>query len=259
MNYFSSAPLSSRLSKRQGAFTLIELLVVIAIISILAAILFPVFGRARENARRTSCLSNLKQISLAALMYAQDYDARHMPGVDRKTALFPYIKQGTSNAESNTINVWLCPSNSLNATDPATGALLSPAQLSASYGFNLYMNAQLQSAIQTPSETVMLADAGISDNGTGRIASHLYPPGRVTDSNKECRPSPRHFGGANSAFMDGHAKWMKMPGPLFPATSEGKTGVWYTGGASPVIAPDNTANPNDPNQPNYRDQLWDLY
>ncbi len=61
---------------RKHAFTLIELLVVIAIIGILAAILFPVFGRARENARRTSCLSNLKQIGLGAAQYIQDYDGQ---------------------------------------------------------------------------------------------------------------------------------------------------------------------------------------
>lgn len=65
----------SKLSPRRG-FTVIELLVVITIIAILAAILFPVFGRARENARRRSCLSNLKQMGLAILQYTQDYDER---------------------------------------------------------------------------------------------------------------------------------------------------------------------------------------
>ena len=60
----------------QSAFTLIELLVVIAIIAILAAILFPVFGRARENARRSSCQSNMKQVGIALMQYTQDYDER---------------------------------------------------------------------------------------------------------------------------------------------------------------------------------------
>src|SRR5438067_8066125 len=60
--------------RRTNAFTLIELLVVIAIIAILAAILFPVFAQARAAARKTSCLSNIKQITLASLMYSQDYD-----------------------------------------------------------------------------------------------------------------------------------------------------------------------------------------
>jgi len=66
----------SRIAARRGAFTLIELLVVIAIIAILAAILFPVFARARDAARKTSCLSNTKQTGMGLLMYVQDYDER---------------------------------------------------------------------------------------------------------------------------------------------------------------------------------------
>lgn len=66
-------------SNQNRAFTLIELLVVIAIIAILAAILFPVFGRARKNARRSSCQTNLKQIGLGILQYVQDYDERYPP------------------------------------------------------------------------------------------------------------------------------------------------------------------------------------
>jgi prepilin-type N-terminal cleavage/methylation domain-containing protein len=72
------SPLRASLAFRVG-FTLIELLVVIAIIAILAAILFPVFSRAREKARQASCTSNLKQIGLASGMYNNDYDERHIP------------------------------------------------------------------------------------------------------------------------------------------------------------------------------------
>src|ERR1035438_3258806 len=99
---------------RFKAFTLIELLVVIAIIAILAAILFPVFARARESARRSSCLSNMKQADLANLMYTQDYDetlptlARDFSTtpfttIDFASVLQPYIK----NAQ-----IFYCPDNS---------------------------------------------------------------------------------------------------------------------------------------------------
>src|SRR4051812_11103171 len=110
---------------RRG-FTLIELLVVIAIIAILAAILFPVFARARENARRTSCLSNEKQIGLALNMYTQDYDEKLPLYVFPDAAqavlyvwsspLVPYIKSK---------QVFVCPSDNIsdaNVSDQASGS-----------------------------------------------------------------------------------------------------------------------------------------
>src|SRR6056297_1595143 len=107
---------------RRRGFTLIELLVVIAIIAILAAILFPVFARAREKARQTSCLSNVKQIGLAWQMYVQDYDecippyyvpnsvrGPELPDIGASTTLYwqdliyPYTKN---------FQIWVCPSDS---------------------------------------------------------------------------------------------------------------------------------------------------
>src|SRR6188472_4028670 len=80
----------------KSGFTLIELLVVIAIIAILASILFPVFARARENARRSSCQSNLKQIGLGIMQYTQDYDEKYPEfnpsGLGWAAATQPYLK-----------------------------------------------------------------------------------------------------------------------------------------------------------------------
>ena len=183
---------------RRG-FTLIELLVVIAIIAILAAILFPVFARAREKARQASCLSNVKQLALAALMYAGDYDDTlpftHSFGAWWTDALQPYIR----NAQ-----ILRCPS--VARTFPGygwnyqgcgfmPGAAFSPPRIGPIYEgchLSIYLS-------PGPSETFMLGDNWLG--GTEDQRYYLY---QQLD-----RREGRHNGGDNYAFVDGHAKWMK--------------------------------------------------
>ncbi|MBU0606994.1 MAG: DUF1559 domain-containing protein [Armatimonadetes bacterium] len=195
---------------RRG-FTLIELLVVIAIIAILAAILFPVFAKAREKARQSSCASNLKQIALAFLQYAQDYDERitgYQANVGPWNYLIePYIK--------NT-QVQACPS----------------AQYGQwSYGFN-YGGLPIPvglGQIAKPSETVMIGDAARISTPTpddGNPASwtavanchwQMAFPGAGPWNPGSCCTAPiggrrmhaRHNEGANFAWCDGHVKWDK--------------------------------------------------
>src|SRR5262245_32795017 len=107
---------------RRSAFTLIELLVVIAIIAIMAAILFPVFAQAREKARQVSCLSHTKQIGLAVLMYAQDYDETYPIAWGLLGGWYetcdPYIKGGVKPGviyDASLKGVWHCPSDYVTA------------------------------------------------------------------------------------------------------------------------------------------------
>jgi prepilin-type N-terminal cleavage/methylation domain-containing protein len=149
---------------RRGAFTLIELLVVIAIIALVAAILFPVFAEAREDGRRTSCLSNLKQMTLAINMYTQDFDETIVPwllpvaGKTRDSVrsdrlmwidlLFPYIKNGLPvrkpdipvNAGIEPTGIWKCPSfnknrlvQSMNRNDCSGQGSIDPVDLARQY------------------------------------------------------------------------------------------------------------------------------
>ena len=187
---------------RRG-FTLIELLVVIAIIAILAAILFPVFARAREKARQSACLSNLKQIGLAFQMYAQDYDERVCHYFSRDHAnnnariywnllLQPYIK--------NT-QVQHCPSRS--------GATLS-------YGYNYHHLIGAGGAgwsladVDYPAEHLAMCDNHNVLAGCPHNSSYTYyTPG--------LNPLP-HNEGINVVFVDGHAKWLKPDGGVDPVT-----------------------------------------
>jgi prepilin-type N-terminal cleavage/methylation domain-containing protein/prepilin-type processing-associated H-X9-DG protein len=198
--------------RRKTGFTLIELLVVIAIIAILAAILFPVFARARENARRTSCLSNTKQLGLATLMYDQDYDEKLPPAYANGAPstmnwwgpiIEPYVKS---------VQVYFCPSDSAQTSS----STYSPA--SVSYGWNYYwlqnkpMGDDLHggvslAAIDAVSQTVLLGDSNGETTGTPPVPSNRY----IIYPCCAYIPVERHLEGVNMAFVDGHSKWYKVP------------------------------------------------
>ena len=137
MNKKTVHSLHSASGPKISAFTLIELLVVIAIIAILAAILFPVFARARENARRSACQSNLKQIGLGFAQYTQDYDETLPVGVDSSPGSFwgaswvgrlqPYIKSG---------QIFTCPSDTTSVAGAPAGSVAISYNYNRSITFN---------------------------------------------------------------------------------------------------------------------------
>lgn len=217
---------------RKKGFTLIELLVVVAIITMLAAILFPVFARARENARRTSCLSNVKQMGLALMQYAQDNDeglpntyiegsAPYPDGTIWNSGfwywgqiLYPYHKSR---------QVFFCPSSpSPDRTDPRRGnygASETVLPLPGTAASNMPL--KLSAFVSAASIYVMLdaSDTRIHPYRVLTASGSLYVPGRgdagadcstvaIDAGQKDCQ-SGRHFNGVNVGFADGHAKWLK--------------------------------------------------
>lgn len=177
---------------RRRGFTLIELLVVIAIIAILAAILFPVFARAREKARQTSCLSNVKQIGLGFQMYKQDYDetwpAMFWSGTTSRWEPYPGLWGGEVAPYIKNTQIFLCPSKS---------------DATCSYAYNVYLDRRKDAAITTPANMVTISD-GIWDGWYGIDGITMVPFNQAN-----CRIYPAHNEGANFGFTDGHAKWQK--------------------------------------------------
>ncbi|HHX39792.1 MAG TPA: DUF1559 domain-containing protein [Armatimonadetes bacterium] len=205
-------------------FTLIELLVVIAIIAILAAILFPVFARARENARKANCQSNLKQLAQATLMYAQDHDETHswwnrnvspsLSPLATPQAVYPYIKNNKA---------YNCPSSSNQRDSDTYRDFTFPGPASRGYAWADWAFGGVRTRpltlaeINTPSTTIMLADSAHMFGGKGAIiwANICCDDGSGTldgltnDGKPVDDKQSRHFGGENIAFMDGHVKWMR--------------------------------------------------
>lgn len=200
----------------RSGFTLIELLVVIAIIAILAAILFPVFARARENARKSTCQSNLKQLGNGLMMYLQDYDERFPAGDVAGIAATGGVFFGLDPYLKNT-QVWVCPSDSLQNVLSLEAPTRWPAfNRPASYGYNYWWQYQSQAVAQAVSETAMIVEMierpyFYADGHNGFLdppTNTVYP---ICDAAHSYRVSnaARHSEGLNMMFADGHVKWVK--------------------------------------------------
>ena len=192
-------------------FTLIELLVVIAIIAILAAILFPVFARAREKARQSSCLSNIKQQTLAVLQYVQDYDeafpyAYRFDTPSTGQYWFQVIEPYLKNAQ-----VLLCPSRSSHSACDYAINFDYLGYSWAGYPSRPQDMCKL-SDIQSPAEMVMLCDSNTYYafywNRSNLFDTNSY--NGADPANPSGGAGVRHNDGSNYAFVDGHAKWYSV-------------------------------------------------
>jgi prepilin-type N-terminal cleavage/methylation domain-containing protein/prepilin-type processing-associated H-X9-DG protein len=209
--------------KYTSGFTLIELLVVIAIISILAAILFPVFARVRENARRTSCASNLKQLALGMLMYTQDNDGGLPSYIRDGSATWPQLYDPTVAYVKNT-QVYRCPSapaSTLAMSDiygPQYGLPWQNNNTSTNANWVvMFANSTRTAKIDVVPDAMRTCLIGETWNTGGPIGGrerywelgYGHSRFRVQTANWDTLRHDRHLEGANYAFVDGHVKWLK--------------------------------------------------
>lgn len=220
-------------------FTLIELLVVIAIIAILAAILFPVFAKAREQARKASCASNLKQIGLGVMQYTQDNDEtmppqwQNPPGGAYSWAysIYPYVKSG---------QLFVCPSNSNKNSDTYGGVVFirdyggqdTGDRTGGPGGQNLFGGDNQAGAsladIQSPSQSIMVAEMANGNNGWVQY---------VVDDTAHGTLFANHLSQSNYLFADGHVKTLKPNATVDNANGCGGSGSVNMWTRDPVNRP----------------------
>jgi prepilin-type N-terminal cleavage/methylation domain-containing protein/prepilin-type processing-associated H-X9-DG protein len=245
--------MKNNFTSKRSAFTLIELLVVVAIIAILAAILFPAFARARENARRASCQSNLKQIGLGLVQYSQDYD-EVMPnawfgpggyGASNPTNVYKWMDAVQPYVKST--QLFVCPSNPSGLVSGATGVFIPAKQLTgnddANYG-SYALNAaywgddpnkgpgnadpsgkgMAMASVEEPVTTIWVGDGNGSyqcDWANGNPAVYKIGSVNALGSNGRGDGSivERHLDTTNLLYVDGHVKSQKMSNLLTVGTA----------------------------------------
>jgi prepilin-type N-terminal cleavage/methylation domain-containing protein/prepilin-type processing-associated H-X9-DG protein len=232
------------MSRTRGGFTLIELLVVIAIIAILAAILFPVFARARAKAQQNNCLSNVKELVLSMLMYSADYDqewftydaaqsARIVANAANEQlgwacAIFPYVKNS---------QIFICPSTQAGYTIANVYGQSTATYAGSDYVMNGSGNPTIGSNLNWvpyPAEQWTIADMGAVNQFQTNGTSGACPTDAWGTAPRIGNP---HNNGANVGFEDGHSKWLGFtdaawclsysPCGTLPGTNTGNSTITY--------------------------------